>query len=379
MAVRITGEAMWSALGDAGTTFAGLLDGRDGVGPLRVGASERLNVANGYHVAHDGEPAALRSSRWLTDVVRAAAEDAGLDTGSQRVWVIVGTGLRELRSIELDALGLDPGHATESLHYGSAVRAALPGVQRVLTISNACSAGGHALALGQDAVELDDADAVVVAGADAMTESMLAMIGRVADGPTARVRPFDDRREGVLLGDGAAAVVLQPDDPAFAASARVRATGLSCDAFHETAPSADGIMRAIVDAYERAGITADEVDVVWAHGTGTALNDPTEASVVAEVFAGLDDPAAVVACKGAIGHTSGTSALHSVIMALHAFRSARLPAIVGLRDPLPEAAGMRLVTRSEDRRTRMAQVNAFGFGGLNSVTILEAMPPEPLA
>src|SRR5207247_2209887 len=116
-----------------------------------------------------------------------------------------------------------------------AVRAVAPGVGEVITLSNACSAGGHALALAQDLVELGEADAVVAAGADSMTASMLAMIGRVHEEPADQLRPFDAARTGALLGEGAVAMVVVPEGAAARPLARVLATGLSCDAHHETA------------------------------------------------------------------------------------------------------------------------------------------------
>ena len=119
---------------------------------------------------------------------------------------------------------------------------------------------------------------------DEMTESMLAMIGRFALAPTTEIRPFDRDRRGVLLGEGAAALLLRRDEPGPPAIARLLGTGLSCDAHHPTAPSGDGIARAMRDAFARIGRSPAEVDLVVAHGTGTALNDPAEASVLTDLF-----------------------------------------------------------------------------------------------
>jgi 3-oxoacyl-[acyl-carrier-protein] synthase II len=352
-----------------------VLRGTCGVAPLRWFPAERLGVRYGYQIPEAGPERPLRATGWLTDCVAEAVRRSGVDPRRQRVLALVGTGLGELRAVERWAV--DGGAVeAEQLHFAGAVRAAAPGVEVVATLSNACSAAGYALALGQDLVELGEADAVVVAAADAMTESMLAMIGRFADRPADRVRPFDADRPGVLLGEGAGAVVLVPDDdgrPGPPPVARLLGTGLSCDAVHETAPDRAGIRRAVLDALERSGRSAADVDVVLAHGTGTALNDPTEAAVLTEVFAGADPGPLVTAVKGAVGHTSGASPLTGLALAVHGLREQRVPPVVGLREPLAEAAGLRLVRgAARSAPVRLVQVDAFGFGGVNAVSLVAA-------
>jgi 3-oxoacyl-[acyl-carrier-protein] synthase II len=367
---------MVTCLGDAGETFAALLSGATGVARLSTVDTEALRVEYGYPI-QDGAETQLRPSKWLADVVAGAAANAGLDPAAKRVAVVVGSGLRELRSVErwhADGAEL----SLPDLHFDAAVRAVLPDVTEVLTISNACSAGGYALAVGMDLLAADEADAVIVAGTDTMTESMLAMIGRVGDEPTTAVAPFDADRGGVLLGDGAVAVVIEPDGPAPdgpapdgpAPLARIRSVGLSCDAFHETAPDRAGITAAMRDAHDRAGLRPDDVGLVLAHGTGTALNDPTEAAALTEVF-GTHTPR-VTGIKGSIGHTSGGAALMSLVVAIDALRAGVVPAVTGLATPIDEAAGLEFVLgTAEPFAAHVAQVDAFGFGGVNAVTMVE--------
>jgi 3-oxoacyl-[acyl-carrier-protein] synthase II len=367
----IAGAAVRTCLGTGAETFAALLRGRCGVAPLRHGDPARLNVAAGHHVGDDDPHRPFRAGTWLSACVRRALDQAGVAPDRQRVVALVGTGLRELSAVEDMALG-GPPFAPHRLHFGAAVREVAPAVGGVVTLANACSASGHALALAQDLVELGEADAVVVGGTDAMTQSMLAMIGRVADAPTERVRPFDRDRQGVLLGEGAAAVVVVPERWPGPALARLVATGLSCDAHHETAPSTAGIARAMRDAYQRADRNPGEVDVVVAHGTGTALNDPTECAALTEVVLSAGGDPAVTAVKGALGHMSGTAALINLDVAMRCLADGIVPPVVGLRNVLGEGDEMYFV---RDRPLRMhaqlAQVNAFGFGGVNAVTLVE--------
>jgi 3-oxoacyl-[acyl-carrier-protein] synthase II len=366
----IAASEVRTCLGDGAATFGALLRGATGVAPLRVGVPAALNVASGYHVG--GGDGSWRPTQWLVECVAAAIAGASLDVEHERVACLVGTGLRELHSVErwaLDGGDLD----VDRLDFAAALRAAVPGLGPVTTVANACSAGGHVLALAQDMVELGLADAVVVGATDGMTESMLAMIGRVTDEPTDRVRPFDAGRRGVLLGEGAAAVVVVPEARAGRAAARLLATGLSCDAHHETAPALDGILRAIDDALARAGKSGSDVALVVAHGTGTLLNDPTEAEAIRLKLTGSRCPPLVTAIKGAIGHTSGASMLHGLDVAIRAVAGGVVPPIAGLGSPLPEGGGLRFVAGAAAHRPLgLAAINSFGFGGVNSVTLIEA-------
>ncbi|HEU4421987.1 MAG TPA: beta-ketoacyl synthase N-terminal-like domain-containing protein [Pilimelia sp.] len=376
MPALIAASAVRTCFGTGAQTFARLLHRACGTGPLRHGNPERLNVFAGYHAGSDDPNQPFRAGRLLAECVAEASGQAGLDTARERVVVLVGTGLRELSAVEEWALA-GSRFPVRNLHFGDVVRAALPGVHDVVTLSNACSGGGHALALAQDLIELGEADAVVACGTDAMTQSMLAMIGRVATAPTARVRPFDRDRDGVLLGEGAAAVVVaQPGRPGRPL-ARLAGTGLSCDAYHETAPDVEGICRSMRDAFERADRPPSMVDLVVAHGTGTALNDPVECAALRKVVVSAGGDPLITAVKGSIGHTSGTAALVNVDVALRCLAQGVVPPVSGLHDVLDEGVGLRFVTGAPARlRPTLVQANAFGFGGVNAVALLEPATRE---
>jgi 3-oxoacyl-[acyl-carrier-protein] synthase II len=370
----ITGFASVTCLGNADDAFAALCRGETGVAPLRDGDPERLNVRYAYEVPESGARRPDRVERWLRACLTDAVRSAGIDPRRSRIAVIVGTGLRELRRVE--SWWTDGTTCrSEDLDFGASVREVLPEAVEVVTISNACSASGYALAVAEDLLALDEADVVIAVGCDSTTESMLAMVGRVGAVPSDALRPFDRYRRGTLLGEGAAAVVLESAAGAAERGAPVRAwlraVGLSTDAHHETAPSVAGIAAAMRDAHARAGIEADQVDLVIVHGTGTALNDPAESAALKEVFVAADQPL-VTAVKGGLGHTSGGSALMSVIVAIQAMGIGRVPAVVGLRDPIEEVRGLRLVVgETQAACPRISQVNAFGFGGVNAVAIVE--------
>ena len=375
VAMRICSSEIRTCLGDGAATFAGLLEGTCGAQALRHLAPDELNVGYGYPVIDDegAQERWFRASEWLSICIARALGRSGVDASRERVVAVIGTGLRELRAVERAALE-SCSFPIERLHFRCAVRDACPQIQDVITISNACSAGGHALAVAQDLLELGEADAVVVGAADSMTASMVGMIGRFAEHTAKRVQPFDALRVGVLLGEGAAAVVLVPDDSARPALARLMSTGLSCDAVHETVPDIGGVRRAIEDAFFRAHSTPDQIDVIVAHGTGTALNDSMEAAALCEILAAHGHTPLITAAKGAVGHNSGAAALVSLDVALRCLAAGRVPPICGLEQPLQEGAGLPFVIgRPIERSVRRVQVNAFGFGGVNAITLIEAL------
>lgn len=371
MTALITASTIRTCLGTGPETFAALLRGNSGYRPLQPVDRRRLNVGGSYPIDDGGSEALFRASSWLRACIAEALVQSRLGARAGRVIAIIGTGLRELRSVERFALeGAEV--PLDRLHFARAVREAAPCVAETITLSNACSAGGHALALAEDLLEQGEADAVIVAAADAMTESMIAMIGRFGIEPNEQVRPFDNRRSGVLLGDGAAALVVEPETVSRAALGRLLATGLSCDAFHETAPNADGVRRAVSDALERARKVPADIDLVIAHGTGTSLNDPMEAQLLRSVFASDGPGPWITAVKGGVGHTSGAAALVNVDVALRCFDANVVPPIVGLDEPLVDGAGLRFVSSEPvHEQLDLAIVNAFGFGGVNAVSLVE--------
>ncbi|MCI0729734.1 MAG: beta-ketoacyl-[acyl-carrier-protein] synthase family protein [Chloroflexi bacterium] len=316
-----------------------------------------------------------RGTQWLCWCVRQALREAGIAPESERVALLVGTGLQELRSVELWWADGFPLHVSE-IHFATALQQEFGLGGAVLTFSNACSASTFALGLGADLIALGEADAVIVGGCDSMTESMLGAVDRVTAVAPEQLQPFDQDRRGVLMGEGAAAVILEPLEQAIARGksplALLRGVGMSCDAYHETAPSPDGMATSIVDAHRRAAIAPEEVDLIMAHGTGTMLNDQAEALALKKVFgAGIGHPL-VSGLKSMTGHTSGASGLIGVIVAIEAMRQSCVPPTIYFSKPMAGAEELNIVVgAAKPASIRIAQVNAFGFGGVNAVAVLE--------
>ncbi|MDO0930119.1 beta-ketoacyl synthase N-terminal-like domain-containing protein [Streptomyces sp. TG1A-8] len=372
----ITGMA---AVANIGATpadiFAALCAGQESRKPLRAFDPDQYRATYAYEIddrPEGGGDIPRRATRWLTTVVRQAASDAGLGEDLAQVPVLVGTTMREQRSLEL--WWRDHADVTlEDLHFGTALKAAF-GASTTYTFANACSASLYALGMATDMIDLGLADTVVVAGTDAATESGFGTLDRVQNDLPDALRPFGTTHKGMLMGEGAAAVVVQRADagngPVYA---RVRGVSMNCDARHATAPDPDGITRAVLDAYSRAGVRARDIDLVMLHGSGTPLNDQTESNVLRHIFHGAGPGPRMTAIKAMTGHTMGGSGLLSLLMAVLAMKNGTVPPVLGLTDPIPEAAGLGLVQGSPAAgHLNLAQIDAFGFGGINAVAIVEA-------
>ncbi|GGQ06409.1 beta-ketoacyl synthase N-terminal-like domain-containing protein [Streptosporangium pseudovulgare] len=383
----VTGTGAVCSVGrGTGEVFEALCAGRSGLAGLRSFPRDRFRVTHAYEIddrPEGGDDLPGRATGWLLDAVAEALADAGVGEDLSEVPVLVGTGLRELRSAELwwnraGRGGTVPDETGDlaRLHFGTALRERF-GATATYTFSNACSASLYALALATDLLATGGAETVVVAGVDGITTSMHGLLDRVHAEPPDAVRPFDRMRRGVLMGEGAAAVVLRASGGsgagrAPAARGLLRSVGVSCDAFHVTAPDPKGIAGAVRQAHARAGIKPSDVDLVMLHGTGTLLNDEAEAIAIAEVFAEWAGKPMMTAVKSMTGHTSGGSGLLGLVTAVRALAEGRVPPTVGLNEPVAEAAGFRFVRdRAEPAEMSLAQVNAFGFGGVNAVAIVE--------
>ncbi|MER5781867.1 beta-ketoacyl synthase N-terminal-like domain-containing protein [Streptomyces mobaraensis] len=385
MSWEITGMGAVCALGDSvAAIHRALCAGRSGLAPVRVFDAAKYRAGAAYEVpdrARPGVDEPLRATRWLVRVVGDALADAGLPEPGPEVPVLVGTTHREMRTAELwwrRAAPLSPA----DLHFTSALRSAF-GLSDVHTIASACAASLYGLGMATDLIDLGQADTVVVAGTDAIPESSFGGFDRIQFPPPDTIRAFDRSRRGMIMGEGAVAVVVRRAGAHSVRAGgrarggihgRVLGVGMNCDASHPTAPDAAGVVRAIEDAHDRASVSPDDIDLVIVHGSGTPQSDLAEAVALTEVFKAADPGPLVTAVKGGTGHISGGAGLLNLVVALEAVRTRTLPAIGGLTDPVEEAADLRLVSGGPATGTfRTAQVHAVGMGGINAVAIVEGV------
>lgn len=246
------------------------------------------------------------------------------------------------------------------------------------TISTACSSANHAIGEAFCMVRDGRADLAIAGGSEApfslgMLKAWEAM--RVVAPDTCR--PFSKDRQGMILGEGAAMLVLEPLDAAKARGAHVHGEiagfGMSSDAFHLTRPSAQGAARAMKAALSDARMSAEQVGYINAHGTATPQNDVTEAEAIREVFGTHADTLAVSSTKSMHGHALGAAGALEAVATLLALRDGFLPPTANFTAPDPQCALDVVPNRGRAARVESALSNSFAFGGLNAVLAFRAL------
>lgn len=325
-----------------------------------------------------------------------ALEEAGWQRGSlpfeaERVACIIGTGVGGMSTLESQMAnviergykGLSPMTVpmmmTNSAAGYLALRYGLRGPS--FSVGSACATGGHALGTATRMIQCGEADAVVAGASEAAVTPLGLGCFRAMEAlsPTGRSLPFDARRDGFVMGEGAGALVLESARHARERGARVIAEilgyGTTTDAHHITAPDpqARGAARAIEIALADAEVTPEQVDYINAHGTATELNDRAETVAIKRVFGEHATRVPVSSTKSVIGHLLGAAGLVEAVATIGALRRRVLPPTVGYEE---QENGMDLdyvpaarVLPGEAGRV-VALSNAFGFGGHNVVVCL---------
>ncbi|MEZ4393143.1 MAG: beta-ketoacyl-ACP synthase [Polyangiales bacterium] len=253
---------------------------------------------------------------------------------------------------------------------------------RVVSTCAACVSGSVAVGTGYELVRAGVQRVMLCGGAEeahfvpaAVFDTMLATSRAFNDRPDESPRPFDADRDGLVVGEGAGTLVLEPLDEALARGARVYAEvlgyGSSCDGTHVTAPDADGMRLAMELCLQDAGITADEVDYVNAHATATEVGDHAEAAATHAVF-GARVP--VSSTKGHTGHTLGACGALELAFCVAMMRGGFIAPTRNLRRVDPRLAPLdHVMGAAREARLRVVMSNNFAFGGMNTSILLRAL------
>lgn len=301
-----------------------------------------------------------------------------------RVAVAVATGIGGLESLEnlihgseadqprvspfsIPMMMANAAAAAISIKYGFSGQASTPVV--------ACAAGAQSVLDGLRQIEWGYADAVIAGGAEAAARipAREGFKSARALSPSGFARPFDVDRDGFVMGEGAAMLVLEEEEAARARGvvplARVLGGASTADAHHVTAPhpEGDGAERAVRLALEDSGIEPRDVGYINAHGTGTELNDRTEGAVISRVFG--DDQPPISSIKGTTGHCLGASGSIEAAVAVDAIRRNALPPNTGMNNFDPDIPLSDVVTESRQWDPAAVISNSFGFGGHNTVLV----------
>jgi 3-oxoacyl-[acyl-carrier-protein] synthase II len=246
--------------------------------------------------------------------------------------------------------------------------------KRGFNISASCTSSTIAIAEASAMIATGMTEAVLICCADVITEFIFSGFSALKIVSPSPCRPFDRDRNGITLGDGAAMLLLMSEDRAKKerrpSLAVVRGWGVANDAFHITSPVKDGsgLVAAISKAIRRAGLTADDIPAISAHGTGTTYNDLMELKAFNQVFGERKMPAYSI--KGSIGHTLGAAGGIEVALATKALEEQIIPPTVGFENPEEGAEGLISSKPASFKGNYMLTSNS-GFGGINATIILE--------
>jgi 3-oxoacyl-[acyl-carrier-protein] synthase II len=416
--VVVTGLGLVTPLGgDVETTWANILAGKSGAGPItRFDASDQkcriacevkpadheygfdANVRVDHKVQRQVDPFIV----FGIDAAGQAIEDAGLADMPEemrfRAGCSIGSGIGGLPGIESESLVLHekgPGRVSPHFVHGRlinlisgqvSIKYGLMGPNHAVV--TACSTGAHSIGDAARMIRDDDADIMLAGGAEATIcpigiagfAQARALSTAFNDDPTRASRPYDKDRDGFVMGEGAGVVVLEEYEHAKARGAKIYAEvvgyGLSGDAYHVTAPHPEGsgAFRSMQMALKKAGLAPGDIDYINAHGTSTPLGDELELGAVRRLFGDAIETVSMSSTKSAIGHLLGGAGAVESIFCILAIRDQIVPPTLNLDNPSEGVLGVDLVPhKAKKRSVRAVLNNSFGFGGTNASLVMKAV------
>ncbi len=407
--VFVTGAGVISPLGNSTEEcWANLIAGKSGAGPITrfdAAAYETRFACEVRNFSPDGvmdRKDAKRMDRFAQFAVAASHEaikNAGLDLEAEdrdRIGVIIGSGIGGMETFESQhaiLLARGPGRVSpffipmmiSDMGAGQvSIQLGLKG-PNFATVS-ACASGAHAIGEGLRLLRAGDADVMVAGGSEA-TITPMALAGFSSaralstrnDDPQRASRPFDLDRDGFVIGEGAGVIILETEEHARRRGApllcELGGYGASADAYHLTAPSEDGsgAARAMKRALMDAGIPADNVEYINAHGTSTPAGDPAEVRAVKTVFGDHARRLMMSSTKSMTGHLLGAAGgLEAVVTALTLSRGV-IPPTTNLERPDPQCDLDFVPNQARQRPVKAALSNSFGFGGHNVTLAMKSV------
>ncbi|RMB08581.1 beta-ketoacyl-ACP synthase II [Eilatimonas milleporae] len=414
--VVVTGMGMVSPLGDGiDTTWERLVNGESGADTIAKFDASEFPCTIGCEVKFgDGTDGTFNPEKWITEKERRrvddfivfalaaagqAVEDAGwTDPGEEaceRTGVLIGAGIGGLSWIaDTSVLLEERGRKRVSPHFiaGSIINLASGQVSIKYgykgpnhAVVTACATGTHAIGDAARMIALEDADVMIAGGAEASIcriglagfSQARALSTGFNDTPKAASRPWDQGRDGFVMGEGAGVVVLEELEHAKARGAKIYAEivgyGMSGDAHHVTAPDpkGGGAFRAMQAAMKRARMNPEDLGYINAHGTSTPLGDEIEFAAVKRLLGDAAGQVSMSSTKSAIGHLLGAAGAVEAIFAIQSVRTGVVPPTLNLDNPAESCTGIDLVPhKARERTVRAALSNSFGFGGTNATLVV---------
>ncbi|MEA3523651.1 MAG: beta-ketoacyl-ACP synthase II [Campylobacterota bacterium] len=400
--VVVTGIGMINSVGnDKESAFKAICDGECGIDTITIFDPEKYSVKIAGEVK-DFDPATVmapkevkKGDRFIHLGLQAAKEamqDANLpeDIDKERFGISAASGIGGLPAIEKNSIIIEtrgprrispffiPSALVNMLGGFVSIEHGLKGPN--LSAVTACAAGTHSVAEAAKTIMCNGAEQMLVVAAESAVTG--AGVGGFAamkalstrnDEPKLASRPFDADRGGFVMGEGAAALVIEEYESAKARGANIYAEiigfGESGDASHITTPSLDGPARAMKAAHKMAG--EPKIDYVNAHGTSTAINDRNETAAVKKLFGGKENCPPMSSIKGQIGHCLGAAGGIEAVTCLMAMRDGIIPPTINYTTPDPDCDLDYVPNEARKAELNIVMSNSFGFGGTNGVVIFK--------
>ena len=403
--VVITGMGAVTPLGnDLRTTWARLLAGESGVDRIKAFDPSPFPVQIAAEVKDDYDPSGAAAPKELRKLDRnvlfalsaakEAAEDANLNGfDPERVGVVVGNcigGFNELMRQHDVLRERGPDRVSPTFLANVLVDSASGQIAIELgmrgpnyAVVSACATGSHAIGEGAELVRHGDADVILAGGTEGCIHPLIlagfcTMRGLAAGNgdPRSAARPFDALREGFVMGEGAAIMVLEELEAARARGATIYAEvlgyGASNDAHHMLQPDPEfgGVVAMMRAALQRSGVSPDQVDYVNAHGTGTPLGDLAETQAIKEVFGDHSYEMAISSTKSMLGHMFGAAGAIEAVACALAIHEGKIPPTINYENPDPDLDLDYVPNEAREAKIRVALSNAMGLGGHNGCVLL---------
>ena len=374
--VAITGVGVITPLADSPQSlFNALLEGRSALkewDDLKKEGFSQTVAARIISVTNNNE--FERGKQLSCIAAQSAVEDAGINSTSTGVFV--GTCMGE--SSVFEAAASDENINTSNglgFQYALAIKEKLKLNGPARTFGCACASGNYAIGSAAQMIEAGMAKSIVAGGVEPF--SRIAHLGFMRSRAMApdKCQPFDIHRSGMQLGEAAAFLMLEHKESALHRKAKIygyiNSLGLSCDAYHPTAPKPDGtgMAKAMLNAITQANLSKGDIDWICAHGTGTKLSDSAESKAIQSVFSDKSTP--VTGIKGALGHSLGAASAVEAVVCVMALYQKLLPPTVGISEIDPDIELDIVCDPRESESIQYAMNCAYGFGGINSALIIQ--------
>lgn len=397
--VVVTGMGAVSPLGlDVPSLWQGIVEARSGIGPITLFDSAGFDThfageVKGFDpTQHMDRKEARRTDRFVHFALAAAQEalrtsELAIDDANRdEIGVFFASGIGGIATLseQLEVLrARGPGRISPFLIPAMITNLAAGHISIIsgargpsVCTTSACASSAHAIGEAAETIRRGWAKAIIAGGSEASItpigiagfNAMRALSTR-NDSPETASRPFDVSRDGFVMGEGAAALILEDYEHAVSRGARILAEvagyGASSDAVHITSVDQGGVSRALRLALRHGDVRPEEIDYINAHATSTPAGDPVETAAIRSVFGGREGAPPVSSSKSQFGHLLGAAGAIESIVSILAMQNSMLPATINLRDADPECDLDYVPNTPRPAQIGAAMSNSFGFGGHN--------------